>query len=58
MLSAKKNKQKIHSLNKFISETDSFVGRSILISKLSRVPIIKGIFVMEVLKVSNAYAFH
>ena len=32
MLSAKK--QKIHTLNKFISETDSFVGRSIHISKI------------------------
>ena len=32
MLSAKK--QKIHTLNKFISETDSFVGRSMHISKI------------------------
>ena len=32
MLSAKK--QEIHTLNKFISETDSFVGRSIHISKI------------------------
>ena len=32
MLSAKK--QRIQTLNKFISETDSFVGRSIHLSKM------------------------
>ena len=34
MLSAKK--QEIHTLNKFISETNSFVGRSIHISKIAQ----------------------
>ena len=53
MPSAKK--QKVHTLNKFISGADSFVGRSIHISKIVQGTHQQGIFVMDL---SNAYASH
>ena len=56
MLSAKK--EKIQTLNKFISETENFVSRSIHISKIVQGTHHQGVFIMEQLQVSNASVSH